>query len=47
MDVNSLPIGGKSKDTIIFIIGIAALASVLAVTNVSYLPIINSADTVQ
>ena len=47
LKVNRLPISGKSKTTIIFVIVIAAIAAVVIVTNFGYLPITNSADTEQ
>lgn len=47
LKANSLPIGGRSKTTIMFVIAIAAIAAMVAVTNFGSFPITNSADTQQ
>lgn len=47
MNANRLPIGGKSKTTIIFVIVITTIAAVVIVTNLGYFPITNSAETEQ
>lgn len=47
LNSNRLPIGGKSKITIVFVIVISAIAAVVVITNFGYLPITNSADTEQ
>ena len=47
MNANRLPMGGKSKTTIISVIVITAIAAVVIVTNFGYFPITNSTETEQ
>lgn len=47
MNAKRLPIDGKSKTTVVFVIVISAIAAAVVVTNFGYLPITNSSDTEQ
>lgn len=47
MNAKRLPIGGKSKTTVVFVIVISAIAAAVVVTNFGYLPITNSSNTEQ
>lgn len=47
MNTKRLPIDGKSKTTVVFVIVISAIAAAVVVTNFGYLTITNSSDTEQ
>ena len=47
MNAKRLPIDGKSKTAVVFVIVISAIAAAVVITNFGYLPITNSSDTEQ